>query len=695
MHAAFVASTDLRPMAQQLLQNRIPAAYAGVETYARRHAKEDAGALAWLVSGYAHTLDNDYAKAIDPLNRAKLHAGDFSDYVDYYLGLCYFQTGQMVNAAATLAPFEKNYPASLLLRDARVIYGDVLIAEGNAGEAVALLEKDREPQRVDLEFALGRAYEALGNTTKATAVFQNIYFSYPLAAESSAAASELNKLHFNFNAPALVDLRKSRAALLVKGRHYQDAANEYRALSMQVDAGQRSSIQLLTAEALRRAGDKRQARNLLDTLHATTPDMNAQRLFNLGEIARSAHDESAVEKILHDIRESAPTSPWLADALFSAGNMYFLEWKYDKAIDLYREVEQRFPKNSQADDAHWRVAWLNFRQGRTNEARQGFEQQIELYPYSSQVSAALYWRARIAEDDKDPVLARAYYQKLSERFRNYYYGAMARERMAKLPASDDPVHPPLLDRVPPLGITSIGDATVPADNLRVQKAELLANGALSDFAIRELQAATEGKAAWVPAEAARIYVSAGRYDLAIEALKRAVPNYFALDLPDLPRSYWEALFPKPYWPDLKSSAASNGLDPYLVASLIRQESEFSPTAVSRANALGLMQLLPKTGKLVAKQEKIKGFSTAQLFTPGTNMKLGTRYFRSMVEQFGGFDYALAAYNAGDFRVKDWLTQGKYRDPQEFVESIPFTETREYVQAIVRNAYVYRQLYGAP
>ena len=77
------------------------------------------------------------------------------------------------------------------------------------------------------------------------------------------------------------------------------------------------------------------------------------------------------------------------------------------------------------------------------------------------------------------------------------------------------------------------------------------------------------------------------------------------------------------------------------------------------------------------------------------MKLGTRYFRSMVEQFGGFEYALAAYNAGDYRVKDWLAQGKYRDPQEFVESIPFTETREYVQAIVRNAYVYRQLYGAP
>jgi soluble lytic murein transglycosylase len=147
---------------------------------------------------------------------------------------------------------------------------------------------------------------------------------------------------------------------------------------------------------------------------------------------------------------------------------------------------------------------------------------------------------------------------------------------------------------------------------------------------------------------------------------------------------------------LKKFSVANGLDPYLVASLIRQESEFNPLAVSRANAVGLMQLLPRTGKLVAHQEKLRRYSASQLFTPAVNLELGTRYFRGMVDQFGGsFEYALAAYNAGTDRVEDWLSQGKYRDAQEFVESIPFTETREYVQAILRNASVYRQLYGTP
>ena len=111
-------------------------------------------------------------------------------------------------------------------------------------------------------------------------------------------------------------------------------------------------------------------------------------------------------------------------------------------------------------------------------------------------------------------------------------------------------------------------------------------------------------------------------------------------------------------------------------SLIRQESEFNPNAVSNKNALGLMQLLPRVGKGVAKQVKLKHFSAPQLFTPAVNLQLGTRYFRSMVDQFGGFEYALAAYNAGDDRVKDWQSAGKYRDIQEFVESIPFTENHD-------------------
>ena len=166
MRQAFVASASLRPMAQQLLQDRSLPAYAGVEAYARVHGNEDAGALAWLVLGYAHVLDHEYAKAIDPLNRARVHAGDLGDYVDYYLGTSYLQTGRTAEALATLTDFAKTHPDSLLVRDAHVGYAGVLLAEGQAAEAALCLEQDRSPVRSDVELALGRAYAAAGETAE-------------------------------------------------------------------------------------------------------------------------------------------------------------------------------------------------------------------------------------------------------------------------------------------------------------------------------------------------------------------------------------------------------------------------------------------------------------------------------------------------------------------------------------------------
>ena len=699
MHAAFVASASLKPMARQLLQDRTPAAYAGVEAYARRHTQEDAGALAYLVLGYAHILDKEYAKAVDPLSRAKPRAGDLGEYVDFYLGTAYFQSGRTAEAVATLTDFEKEYPESLLLRDARVLYGSALLADNRAKDAIAVLQKDRQPPRADLELALGKAYAGAGEPVKAAEILRNLYVTMPLSAEASQADVELKQLASTTQLPPVgPNGRRTRADLLAKGRRFSEAAAEYRDLLNVVSPSDRPEIQIALAVALRRSGDDREAKKVLDGMESSAgTEISIQRIFNLAEIARSDNDEPGFLQYLGQLRQAAPTSFWLQQALLSEGNYYLLKPDYDKAIDAYRELQQRFPKGGRASYAHWKVAWLSLRQGRTAEAKTGFEQQIGLYPTSAEVPAALYWRARLAEEDKDSAMARAYYQKISERFRNFYYGELARRRLREIRADDDPQPYTLLDRVPAINTgTNITTSDPPTDNLRYQKAQVLENGALVDLAVRELQAAaTEDKGNWVTAATAKIYEDAGRYDGAIQVFKRAVPNYFAVDLPTLPRPYWEALFPKPYWPDLKKFSSQNALDPYLVASLIRQESEFNPGAVSRANALGLMQLLPKVGSSVARQEKLHHFSSEQLFTPEINLQLGTRYFRQMVDKFGTFEYALAAYNAGSNRVDDWLGQGKYRDPQEFVESIPFTETREYVQAILRNANVYRQLYGAP
>jgi len=697
LRQAFVASATLRPMAQQLLQDRSLPAYAGVQVYARAHSKEDAGALAWLVLGYAHVLDKDYAKAIDPLSRAKVHAGDLGDYVAYYLGVSYLETGHTAEAIANLANFGQAHPDSLLVRDAQVSYADALLLEGQAAEAATLLEKIRIPIRSDVEFALGRAYAASGQTAPATATLANIYYTMPTSAEADAAYAELKKLPSA--PPPTVPQLKTRAEGLINHKRYAEAADEFRSLANQAAPNERPAMQLALADALHRSGRNRDAKQVLASVGNVSGEWNAQRLYLLGQVAFAESDNGTFYQTVDQLRQAAPASPWLEQALLSAANLHLVHHEYDQALDAFREAQQRFPDAPRASYVHWKAAWLTLRQGRNEDAKKAFEEQIALYPSGMETPAALYWRARLAEEDNQLVMARAFYQKLSDRYRNFYYAVLGRERMKRLPAaaSDAVTQYAILDRVPPLDSSGkITESDPPTDELHEQKAELLGNGGLVDFAVRELQAAAAKEGgSWAPAETAQLYVETGHYDRAIEFMKRSAPNYFALDIPDLPRKYWEALFPKPYWSDLKRSSSENGLDPYLVASLIRQESEFNPNAVSRANAVGLMQLLPKTGKAVAKEEKLKRYNASQLYTPAVNMQLGTRYFKGMVDKFGSFEYALAAYNAGSDRVEEWLGQGKYRDPQEFVESIPFTETREYVQAIMRNAGVYRQLYGTP
>jgi soluble lytic murein transglycosylase len=512
-------------MAQQLLQDRTSSAYIGVETYARRHPKEDAGALAWLVVGYARTLDHHYGKAIDPLNRAKAGASELGDYVAYYLGDAYLKTAHTAEALSTLADFSKNFPDSLLLRDAHLVYANALLEEGRAQEAASLLEKDRAPLRSDIEFALGRAYEAVGDTQKAASAFRNLYFNLPTSVEADTAGTELRKLGISGSMAE----RRTRAELLFKAKRYSDAAHDYRELAEEASPADRPAVQLALASALEKGGSSHDARKILTSMGPLTGEPEAERLYLLSETERSTSDEEAVETTLEELRQYGPASPWLEQALLSAGNMHLLKRDYDAAIDYFRELELRFPNGARASYAHWKACWLAFRQGRAVEARQGFENQIALYPDSGEIPAALYWRARIAEEDGNPAMARAFYQKLSDRYRNYYYAELGRQRLkglsaAAIPATTEAVHYALLDRVPPLSTAGkITAAQPPEDNLRVERARLLSNGGLADLAVRELQAAASKDrdgGSWAPPEMARVYQDGGRYDRGIPQLFR-------------------------------------------------------------------------------------------------------------------------------------------------------------------------------
>jgi len=277
-------------------------------------------------------------------------------------------------------------------------------------------------------------------------------------------------------------------------------------------------------------------------------------------------------------------------------------------------------------------------------------------------------------------------------YQHFFYAQMARQRLAAL-GTTEPVSDPDVDNLKPPAIPPLDDS-FPEDSEHLAKARLLTNAGLNEYIPREI-AADPDSGSWSALAEAQIYASFGETFRAVRALKRALPYAATASINSIPLVYWRILFPEPYWDTIKAESAKNNLDPYLVASLIRQESEFNPAAVSYANAWGLMQLLPSVGKAMAREEGMTHFETFQLLDPETNIRLGTRYLRHMLDRFGGVqEYALAAYNAGEERVADWEAAGPYHGMDEFVESIPFTQTREYVESILRNVETYRAIDAA-
>jgi soluble lytic murein transglycosylase len=690
---AFVASADLRPMAQQLLENRTPQAYQGVEAYARKHAKDDAGPLTWVVVGYAHYLDKDYASARSSWARTNSLEPLLGDYLAYMQALAYQGENNHAAMLETLDDFDEKYPDSLQSHDAAMLYASALMATGAPAKAAEFLEKHRQPVKSDIEITLARAYLAAGDKTKASDIFHKLYFEMPTSAEAEAAAIELRTMG-EMQPIGTFDQRHNRVLLLTKGRRYQDALNELSPLVEQAPPERMIDMQVEFAALLYRNHKRDDAQHLFESIlqnQSASVDAKAQTLYFLAEIARDKDDGQKNRDYVAQLRTLAPESKWMSDALLSAGNMYLLRRDYETATPFYAEIYQRQKNGKTSPYSHWKTAWLTYRMGKKDEAKQLFEEQLSMYPNSAEVPNAIYWRGRMAEEEGDKKLARAFYAKLAENYRYYYYANLARERLAKV--GDEAVDPPLLESLPRPPAPPADWAT-PADNIRAQKAQLLANAALYDFAVAEMQAASAGSPPWEAKSVAEIYNEQGSYIRAIETLKRAVPGYFAAEIPQIPRPVWESLFPRPFWEELKRDATTNRLDPHLVASLIRQESEFNPGAISPANAMGLMQLLPTVGKGMAKEMKIKHFSSDQLLVADTNLRLGTRYFKHIVDHYDGqVEYALAAYNAGEDRVNDWRKNGNFADVEEFVESIPFTETREYVQAIMRNTVIYKLLYA--
>jgi soluble lytic murein transglycosylase len=692
LSVAFVASAQLRPMAQQLVLTRSVAAYAGVVAYAAGHPGEAASA-ADLAVGHAYMLDRRYAEADVAFRKAATSGTALDDYADYLAAQADMQANRPASAVALLEHFAERHPGSLFAAQAPVLLANAYLQMNNASAALKVLQPLLTAQSpADFRLTLAKAYQASGDAAHAAELYRRLYLGDALSPEAVSAKMALAAM----NVPLTPAERKEHADALFNAKQFLDAQMEYKALEKNesgLSQGDRDALQIYAAVCDLRL--KRLSKTDVDHLPITGDDSAALKMYLQSELARNMGKTDEHDALVAEMEQKYPQSRWLEEALYSGGNMWLLKLQDDKAVAQYEELTKRFPRSVYAPSAHWHAAWLSYRMRHYPEAARLMDEQIVNYPAGTEIPGALYWRARLYEDvEHNFGQALNYYKALNAAYVNSYYAILGRQRMGVIggDAAPTPAPAPALAAVRVLDDPGLTDQ-LPENDPHLIKARLLANAALNEYIRPEIQLSpTSGQ--WGALAEAEIYESFGENTRALQAMKRSKIPFFSIPVSKVPMPYWQLVFPRPYWSQMESDAQAHGLDPFLVAALIRQESEFNPDAVSRANAYGLMQLLPSTGKSLAKQEGEKHFTTNELLNPDENLRLGTLDLRKSIDRYNGqVEYALAAYNAGDSPVHQWMTRGDFKDVAEWVESIPYTETRDYVQGILRNREVYRAVYA--
>ncbi|MGE0363439.1 MAG: transglycosylase SLT domain-containing protein [Vicinamibacterales bacterium] len=623
------------------------------------------------------------ARSVAPLlQSAALDKTPLADHVRYYRGLAALGQDDLETAEAAFGAVAAGAP-SAIGNDAHVRLAETHERQGRYGAAAAAYTQALAARPTDpaaLAHKLGVALERGGDVAASIAAHRRVYFDYPLSADADASGDVLARLGaLDGDFEGRLARERARADALYAARRWALARTAYGRVYDLTSGDARAAAALRAAAADVQLKQYRTAVERLRPLAAEGPDQAEARL-HLALAARGQGQMDAFERGVRDLAAAFPSSPYAEEGLNALATSFIRGDDDAGAAAVFGEMVAAFPGGRFAERAAWKAGWWAYRQGALAEAVRFFETGAAHFPRSDYRPSWLYWSARAKERLDDTAGATARYTLAATDYQNSYYGRLALRRLGR------PSVTPSITESPAL--------RAPTPPTQPQIALLLALG-LHDLAIAELQYARRvwGDAPGLVATTAVAQHRAGRLRLGINAMKRAYPQYLAAGGESLPADVMRVLYPLDYWPLLEAGAAKHGLDQYLVAALAAQESTFDAAIRSSAGAIGLMQIMPSTGRGFARRMGIRPFSTGRLTDPAVNAAIGTQYLADLMKQFGGAPYALAAYNAGEHRVVRWKGERPGLPEDEWVDDIPFPETQNYVKRILGTAEDYRRLYG--
>ncbi len=655
-------------------------------------------AMRRLAQGAQLINKGQFAAGLPFVSARDLGGSPLADYARYYTGLAQAGLGRQQEALATFASLATRAldgvlkeQVALRLAEAALAVQDPLRAER---VLVALTEETlSSPEDVWLQRA--RIENAVGHTEHALESFRRIYYDFPLSAQAMTARDNILRLQ-----PAdqplgdLVSRDLARAERLFAARRWSEARDAFRALSDVTAADGRELIALRLAECQHYLGDRRGAREALRPL-LTSPGRGVEARYFYLTATRLLGDRTTYEQLANQLIADAPDSPWVERALDELATHYITADQDEQADRAFRDLLRLFPRSRLSERAAWKVGWTAYRGLRFDEAADVFDQAAGQFPRSDYRPSWIYWSGRARDRLGDRVTASARYRLAVVDYQNSYYGRLAAKLLA------DRGEAAVTSRITAAGPGAALSAVVSTSGIIRE----LVLAQMYDDALREVQYAQrvfgdtpqlQATSAWIRHQQGLTLTAEERFAAlrgAITTMRRAYPQFMAAGGEGLPPDVLRIIFPLDYWPLITKYSEQHGLDPYLIAALMAQESTFTAEIRSHANAYGLMQIMPATGRRYAKKLGIRPFTTAMLRQPEVNVRIGTEYFKDLIDRFGGAHFALASYNAGESRVDRWTAERPGLPQDEFIDDIPFPETQGYVKRILGTAEDYRYLYG--
>ena len=638
---------------------------------------------------WAAAVDAYQAGDVEPLIREfstdAARDSVIGDHVRYLLAEALSRGDDLAAARAAALSVVDRYPKSRLAPRALLLAATLdLRADQDASAQTVLVRLiNAYPDASELPgalYLLAMTAEALGQPDAAALTYRDVRLLAPASGYAEGASDRIVALQAaGARLPPLTPAQRiDRAERLLRSNVPDVAMGEAQAIAAEVkDAA-------VVTRALRVVADS--ARNLRQydlaarTLGLVIDRSSAERRPGLKlEQARlyvRAKDPARALAVL--AAAATGTEADKAEALYLKARVLEDLNREADATTVYRAVAAQFPSREAAAASLWRLGWLAYGKRDAHGAQKSWTRLAELGSAGAYRMPAVYWTGRARELAGTADAADLYNQILAEAPRSYY-GMLAAARLGRTREG---------------GIA--GQIALPhepraalSDDSGLARVVLLRRINLVEEAAAELESAVQG-AAGDPVRLygmASVYIEAERYHMALRIMRRHFQTLAATGDPSLPRAFWEMYYPYAWRDEMRDAAQRRGIDPYLVAAVVREESSYYPRAVSRAGARGLMQLMPATARLMA--------PPGDLDDPGFNIELGTRFLAGLIREFNDPRLAIAAYNAGPKNVRKWMSTRRTDDLEAFVEQIPFDETRLYVKRVVLSWDEYRRIYSTP